>query len=442
MSGSWPTLANPRLDLLGVATALVFGLSLSVQAQDIVEFKTGKKQVGRLISQDDNYVVMEVTVDARSFIRKYPKKLVDAVRIGAASQESPNAAEGKSAKDTKAASFGRKRSQTDVLDLINSVGKTPPTWFGTTPLDYPETLDLSWPEKPTGGWDSQKNVGQYVWDRINPNPSKWREGVKLMHHIMSQSKGDKEVSQRAMRALGTMYHNLHQDFARAAFWWHAAGLDANPSIEPHAAVHLANCYLQLGNAQMGQDLLKKMRSFPLDAIKLLGDLGQTDEALRVAEGFAKHPGNAVVSYLYAGDVCRGSGRLEDAERYYRQALSASDKDTSNKEHAQRNRQRAEANLAAIKFYKLQPNKIKDGTYTASSLGYEDQVHVEVAIKAGRIETVRVTQHREKQFYSSIEDTPREIIARQSIVVDTTSGATITSDAIINAAAKALAQGLK
>ena len=26
-----------------------------------------------------------------------------------------------------------------------------------------------------------------------------------------------------MEALGTMYHNLHQDWARAAFWWEKAG---------------------------------------------------------------------------------------------------------------------------------------------------------------------------------------------------------------------------
>ena len=44
-------------------------------------------------------------------------------------------------------------------------------------------------------------------------------------------------------------------------------------------------------------------------------------------------------------------------------------------------------------------------------------------------TVKVTQHREKQFYSSLTDTPRAIVDAQAVTgVDTTSGATITSEA--------------
>lgn len=82
-------------------------------------------------------------------------------------------------------------------------------------------------------------------------------------------------------------------------------------------------------------------------------------------------------------------------------------------------------------------------FTASSLGYEDQVEVSVTIRSGRIETVSVVKHREKQFYSSISDTPPRIVAKQGIKnVDTVSGATITSEAIINATVKALAQGRK
>jgi uncharacterized protein with FMN-binding domain len=57
----------------------------------------------------------------------------------------------------------------------------------------------------------------------------------------------------------------------------------------------------------------------------------------------------------------------------------------------------------------------------------------------RIVAVRVVKHSEKQFYSSLIDTPQRIIAKQSVKgVDTTSDATLTSEAIINATAKALA----
>jgi uncharacterized protein with FMN-binding domain len=89
------------------------------------------------------------------------------------------------------------------------------------------------------------------------------------------------------------------------------------------------------------------------------------------------------------------------------------------------------------------NRVPDGVHTASSLGYAGEVHVEVTVKSGRIESLRVTQHQEKQFYSALTDTPRQIIEKQGFKgVDAVSGATITSEAIINATAKALAKGAR
>jgi uncharacterized protein with FMN-binding domain len=162
--------------------------------------------------------------------------------------------------------------------------------------------------------------------------------------------------------------------------------------------------------------------------------------LKLAEQFSQGQ-NKTVSLLYAGDVCRVSGDLKKAEAYYRRAIDGQPEDSRNEDYARRERQRAEASLAAIKFYQLTPADVKDGSYRASSYGYEGPVEVEVVITAGKIEAVKVTQHREKQFYSSIADTPRRIVERQSLRgIDTTSGATITSEAIINATAKALSQG--
>jgi uncharacterized protein with FMN-binding domain len=77
------------------------------------------------------------------------------------------------------------------------------------------------------------------------------------------------------------------------------------------------------------------------------------------------------------------------------------------------------------------------------LGYEGQIQVNVVVSSGRIEAVKVTQHREKQFYSALTDTPAKIVAKQGVKgVDATTSATIKSEAIINATAKALASGAK
>ncbi len=55
--------------------------------------------------------------------------------------------------------------------------------------------------------------------------------------------------------------------------------------------------------------------------------------------------------------------------------------------------------------------------------------------------MKVTRHREKQYYASLTDTPARIIKKQSLKgISATTGATLTSEAIINATAKALAGG--
>lgn len=410
----------------------------SASADDVVVLKTGSRVTGKVITYDATTVNIEARVGSRTVTRKYPASqiksltidgtVIDLAKVSPAGAESGPGGTGRT-----------NRSQKEILAEIDRIGKTPPDWYESTPLDYPKTLDLSWPEKPGPGWDSSKNVGQYIWDRINPNPGKWREGIRLMHHILSTTQ-DKDLQQRVMLAMASMYHNLHQDYARAAFWYQQAGIDKSPGNRPQAGLNLADCYWQLGSKSMALVTLKAMTSKPYGTIKLLGDMGETKDALDLAERFSR-TGEACVCFLYAGDVCRVAGRLEEAESYYRRAIAAIKPDEADKPHRKRDKARAESSLAAIKFYTLDPKQVKDGSYTSSSIGYEADVKVEVVVKAGRIENVRVIQHREKQFYSSITDTPKKILARQSVKdVDATTGATITSEAIINATAKALADG--
>jgi uncharacterized protein with FMN-binding domain len=73
------------------------------------------------------------------------------------------------------------------------------------------------------------------------------------------------------------------------------------------------------------------------------------------------------------------------------------------------------------------------------MGYASQIHVAVTVQGGRIQAIQITRHEEKQFYSAFTDTVQKIIQRQSVQgVDATSSATLTSEAVINAVAKALA----
>lgn len=329
-------------------------------------------------------------------------------------------------------------TRAELDTLIDRVGKSPPDWFKETSLNYPKSLDLTWPMKPPPGWDNQKNVGQFVWDVVNPNPSRWREGVKLMHHLLTLHKDDPDKRERAMLTLCHMYHDLLEDYARAAFWYRAVGVEKDPAEYARSAVILAECYWRLGYRGEALKLLAKTPPGLMHAT-LLGSLGETDRAIAMALAETKDDpyGSAT---LATADICRLAGRYPEALKHYQTVLDIEVPAKNPNGWLLRNRNRASANVTAIKAFELfDPKSVPDGKYVASSQGYEAQVEVAVTMKSGRIADVAVTKHREKQFYSAISDTTSKIISKQSVKgVDTTSNATITSEAIINATAKALA----
>ena len=135
--------------------------------------------------------------------------------------------------------------------------------------------------KPPQGWDNQKNVGQFVWDVVNPNPDRWKEGVRLMHHLLTLHKDDPEKRERAMLTLCHMYHDLLEDYARAAFWYRAVGVEKDPEEYARSVVILAECYWRLGYRDEALKLLAKVPP-NLSHAKLLGDMGETDRALKMS----------------------------------------------------------------------------------------------------------------------------------------------------------------
>ena len=82
-----------------------------------------------------------------------------------------------------------------------------------------------------------------------------------------------------------------------------------------------------------------------------------------------------------------------------------------------------------------------GTYTGTAAGKNGDVKVEVTFSANAIDSVKVVEHSETAGISdgAIENIPTAIVENQSLAVDTVSGATITSDAILKAVADAVAQ---
>ena len=298
------------------------------------------------------------------------------------------------------------RTKMQIERMIDSVGKTPPEWYDSVKLDYPQTLDLSWPQPPPEGWNNRKNVGQYIWDVINPNPNKWKSGVRFMHFMLEKHSRDVELRTRVMQSMGRMYFVFFRDYPRAAFWWRAAGVDKAELV--HRACIWPNAIGGWATGRWPRICSKSCRYY-YPAIKLWADMGETDQkALRVAGAFAQRWLYVDMAYLSAGDACRTVGLLDDAVSYYENVLTRFARSGKN----------GQTNSSAITSV---PERISKGIKIYDSLEAESRarrestaakhrpmrasLYIEVTVSpSGRIESVKVTQHKEKQFFSAIEDT--------------------------------------
>lgn len=88
---------------------------------------------------------------------------------------------------------------------------------------------------------------------------------------------------------------------------------------------------------------------------------------------------------------------------------------------------------------VDPSTVADGTYTATVDGHNAPLTVEVTVAGGVLTEVIVTEHGETEGLSdpAISDVPAAMIENNSTEVDTISGATVSSKAIIKAVNTAL-----
>ena len=417
-----PSTSIKRATILTIALLL---FPTALPAEDTIEFLTGVSIRGKVTKIDKTRQVVhfESSVAGRKSIREFQYSTIHKVDY-----------RGKKFVLNKRLSGSNSALLTpaEVLAKVAKDGSRDPDWLAQTELEHPKSLDLSWPIKPPEKkWNSQKNVGQYIWEVINPNTSRWKSGVRLVRHIMDGHQGNKTLVQRDRRTLGEIYFRLFQDYPRAAYWLQKG----NVSKSERQAVILAECYWRMGSRSLGLDWLRSNLK-TVGKIKLLGDMGETDSAISLANSLSKSNANHQ-AFLAAGDALRLAKRYDEAVKYYEKVIGA--KPHKNKDYNNRFVGRARESVAAIRlFEQFDLTKKPDGTFAASSTGYNGALEVEVVVKNQRIQTVRVVKHREKQFYSAIADTTGQIIKSQDIrQIDGTTSATITSQAIVNATAKAL-----
>ena len=331
-----------------------------------------------------------------------------------------------------------KRTREQVEALIEQAGKTKPEWYDSVPLEGLDKVDLTWAAEPP---PQKRTLGNHIWGIISPNPKRYTEGIKLLHHALTVNKNDPAALAQTMNVLGGCYYDFLEDYPRAAFWWRRAN-----KMEPDKfwwnLVRLARCYYKMGSQQMAVQLLDE---YPLDTwspeavIRLWAEMGFVEKALDMVEPRARD-GIPDAAYLAAGDICRQQCRFPEAIAWYQKVLTT----TEGTRGLERNCERAARSIEAITLIEdLDLKRVPDGTYTASAPGFIEETSVQVVVKQGHVASVKVLQSKDDRPQMAWTEIPARIVEKQGLKgIDVVSGATVTSDAIIHAAGKALISATK
>jgi uncharacterized protein with FMN-binding domain len=150
---------------------------------------------------------------------------------------------------------------------------------------------------------------------------------------------------------------------------------------------------------------------------------------------------ANIHNLY-GDVCAKMGDPAKAREHYTEAIRLYP--TSDQPYGRhllpRHAAKIKTKLDLLAMQSLATARLRDGAFTGRALGYSDKKDIEVAvtIRGGKIAGVDV-RHEEKIDLNATKIIPQRILEKQSLKVDAITGATVTSQAIVEGAFQALKQ---
>ena len=154
---------------------MTFCIAHSALFADSIEFMSGAKLEGKVISIDkqNRRVLFESVIAGNKRTGTYPYDSIHRVNWNGKDYVVTPRSTPRSDRSDSENTAHVERTPSDVKTLINTVGRSTPDWLSKTPLNYPNSLDLDWPLPAPKPWNSSKNIGQYIWDRINPNARQW-----------------------------------------------------------------------------------------------------------------------------------------------------------------------------------------------------------------------------------------------------------------------------
>jgi uncharacterized protein with FMN-binding domain len=279
--------------------------------------------------------------------------------------------------------------------------KVPPDWFANTPVN----------------WDTNKpwqDARLEIRRLLALDEASVREAVKLTW-LYSQ-KGDIGDGHEL-----PMYLFMSGNYAWATLEYPKL-LKRVPSGATHAYRCYASCLAHFGEYKQALRVLD-------DALK---DLPAPPWRISSMAGIHEQYGDI---YSKTGDLAKAREHYAEAMRLYPRS------DQPYGRHLlQRNVAKVRSKSDLLDMKSLATARLRDGSYTAKTPGYSETKDIEVTltIASGKISNVSV-KHEEKIDLNATRIIPQRIIEKQSVQVDAVTGATVTSQAIVEGAFQAMKQ---
>jgi len=143
-------------------------------------------------------------------------------------------------------------------------------------------------------------------------------------------------------------------------------------------------------------------------------------------------------YDALGDLYAEIGNKDLARRHYTKAaqLFPTSKQPYGRHLLVRRAAKVRRKIDLLDMGAIKPGKLANGKYSGNSLGYTGPLSVTVTVRGGRITDIAV-RHKEKIHQNATKIIPKRIVDSQSLKVDAVTGATVTSQGIVDATLQAL-----
>ncbi len=151
------------------------------------------------------------------------------------------------------------------------------------------------------------------------------------------------------------------------------------------------------------------------------------------------PSVIIVVFCVGGFYIGSSSAIKNS--VYNKGTNSSVEESWNSKNNTESVDDADASEKVQKVIKVDTGMLKNGTFSGSARGYGGTISVKVTVYGGKIKGITIVSHlgETPAFFDKAKAVVAKILAAQSVDIDTVSGATYSSNGILNAVADALSK---